>query len=1647
MKPNTTMWKFLFGIIAALSLVHSQATPLDVSSPKDGIPPNIVTSPNKPMMMITASKDHLLFGPIYTDFEDLDGDGVIDTTFKPTFKYYGYFDATKCYAYDNTNGLFNPTSLAIQTQITSGSTTSTKYSCPSSQQYWSGNFLNWATMTRLDIVRKMLYGGYRSIDTNGSTVLMGTRLVWDAHSFVKYYKETDIRDYTPFTTADLTKNTGANAGKYAGLSMCITGSSEDPKTSQPIMRLVKGNVRFWSTVESVLCRWQGPPDYYSAGTFGPKLARYYSDADKGNGGVKHEITIPSRANDGASYSGIGPDINVAVKACVPSLLGEEHCQAFPADSSSNYKPYGLFQEFGYPQTAGAAARAEFGLITGSYDYNHTAGALRKNIRDMDDEISRSTGVFCHSPSSGCPAKLSDGRITGNGAIKTFDSIILYGRTPGYYGAGNTPSQSSEGNLPAWGNPVGEMLVQALQYYSYNGSTPAPTNPPSNSADSSAGLPVVAWNDPLASSQDRNKYGNSVCRPLNILALSSSALSFDGQADNPFATLPNRTGNLDSYVNKIGITEGITGTIRSIGSVSGKGLTKQDDTNSCAAKTVGQLSLVNGICPEAPAMGGTYQIAGAALYGNTSKIRNLTSPPADIGQVENALKVKTLAASLTGGSPRIDVPIPGTNPRKFVYITPESVEDRGNVSAPLTFASINSGPTYGSFIVTWNDILMGGDYDMDITGFLRYDLIQNAQSPSGWDIKITTDIPGVCGGSAGTHGFSVIGVQKNGVNANGRYLTHQHGGNNTNYVTLTGMPSATEYLCAASNTAYLNTRISVNGVNKLYRDTVCSVTGNGQTGDPSIPYEAVYCTVKNEDYPVSMVFNMVGETDALIKDPLFYAAKYGAFKSSTKNADGTYTDVAMPTDQSSWDSVQSDGTPGQDGIPDAYFLARRPELLEAQLRRALDAAARDSNAAPAVSSAQLVVDSFKYVAKFDSTTVTGALEAYKVDSTGNFPTNYTWEAGALLKTRAALDSGNSRNIITNSGNNSNSGIPFRWASLPTAYKTQMTTASANKLSATNAEVTLNYVRGDQTKEGATGLRMRGDTLLGPIVNGTPWIQDRPKAIVTGDASYSKFYADNKNRSKLLWVAANDGMLHAFNTDTGAEVIGYIPGMLANRLVEIPMQRGTAGRTKLNNANFTLDATETQPSGIVWPYVDGNPFTADVKVSPNGATAAWKTYLFGTLGRGGKAIFALDVTNPSQLSEANAANIFKWQFTSDDDPDLGYIVGDVSTHPTSNQPLPVARLNNGKYALLIGNGNQSSSGKSVLFIIYVDGPVNGSWSQQGQPLQYKKIVVDSGSGNGLAMPRWEDLDGDGVADVAYAGDLKGNMWKFDLSSTNDSDWKVAYKSGSTNLPLFRAVQITGSGNSATTTSLPITTSPQTLFMARGGIMVMFGTGSAFDSSTFPNTSVAQRVYGIWDRPSFGSSRPLPDPSGSTLLSRVYTRDSSGNVYLSAGGGTLDWSVNDGWYFSLPGSSEAVLSDMSLDAGILTFVGVRPKSAANQCINTPDSTLYTLDPISGRAERNIQGTLSVNSANMNLVGRDIGDQKVRVVSDRTSRPFSNTCKAGEPGCVCSGPTCAKPSPTCGPGQGAKRVTGRNADATICYSMSPRLQWRDVPGMRTNK
>lgn len=1696
---------------ALLPTVTVHATPITVSTPIPAIPPNIVTGPNRPMMMLATSKDHTLFGPVYTDFEDLEssvsepGFGVIDTEFKPSFPYYGYFDRAKCYAYNTTDGRFNPAANSIMVDG--------RYTCSHSNSHWSGNFLNWATTTRLDVVRKMLYGGKRFTDLTGLTVLERTGLNWDAHSFTKYYAGTDIRDYTPFTTAALTKTTGINANIYAGLTICQTGTAESPTGGTPIMKMVKGNYRLWNTVEVTVCKFNSGDNANTEGQFSAKLARYYkgpsgttaTDAGLvyGGGPFKHELTLPDSTTDGATYDSgaIGPVLTVRVKVCDAAMLGQERCQAFPPDSTTNYKPFGLFQEFGYA-SGGGGARAEFGVITGSYDKNTTAGALRKNMGDFADEINANTGVFCHSASSGCATTLPDGRATGKGAIKAIDNFLLYGRTTGNNYGGATSNPISDGTLPAWGNPMGEMVVQALQYYSYNGSTPAPTNPTSTGNDTNAKLPVTNWSDPLSNANVTRKanYGNAICRPMYTLALSSSALSFDQDPDAAFLTLPYRDGkSINDFTNIVGNAEEVNGAVKSVGNVVGA------QGNSCSAKTIGNLSNVTGVCPDAPAMLGTYKVAGAALYANTSKIRILPegTEPADLSTVKDALKVKTLAASLSGGAARIDVLIPGTGtatvPAKYVYITPESLWD-GHIGSALTFVSLSSSATHGAFIVTWNDALMGGDHDMDLTGFIRYDLVEDTStSPSTWDIIVTTDAPNNCSGRAGTHGFSIIGVTKkvgtSQLDGNGRYLTHQHYNINTIGSVNTNEPNG--YLCGNQAGAYSNFRGLINGsyattgttldgllnttnrasqkhltvrnwtyasptdetgtsdTTRINKDGACQI--HNEAGETPVKR---YCQVQNKDFQVQMRFKMTGVADAVLKDPLWYAAKYGSFDSSKKNTDGSIVQYDMPPDVASWDKLKVDGTAGADGIPDGYFLARRPDLLEQQLRKALDELAKNSNAAPAVSSSQLITDGFKYVAKFDSTTIEGNIEAYEVDDLGNFEIEPKWRAGHKLRIRTSGvgailgDNGNSRHIITNLGNPSSAvtgsgASPFRWASLPAGLKTQLTTASTNKLSEANAELVVNYLRGDQSKEAAsTGLRERNDNILGPVVSATPWIQDRPIATYSElqFPGYTSFVTDHKDRAKLLWVSANDGMLHAFKPDDGEEVFAYVPGTLVNRLAEIPLQRGSGGRTRLNGANFTLDAVETQPTGVVWPYVDGNPFTGDVLVDVNG-TPTWKTYVFGSLGRGGKALFALDATNITSLAnaEANAASIFKWQFTSDDDADLGYLVNDISSNPFSGQSGPIVKLNNGKFALLIGNGYKSSSGKAVLFMLYMDGPsaVNSSWTGR-----YSKIVADAGTDNGLSTPTWVDLDNNGTADAVYAGDLKGQLWKFNLGSATASDWDVAYKSGTTNRPLFTAKD----GASP----LPITTAPEFSFPSFDGLIITFGTGNALEATDFPNTAVNQRVYGIWDRPGFSDAvtpRPLPPSDLSTLVPRTYSRLATGNVIVTGTPAAIDWVTKDGWYFNLPSSSEMVLSDPDMRAGVLTFTTVRPLIATETCSNSPLVSLYTIDPMAGMSTRNSQGTSEVSSVTYLNNATEIQDQKVKVVNDRTVRAFTTKCRKGDPGCTCvivaGVEECTKDNgaPTCGPGQSALRVVGQGADASICYSPNGRVQWREIPGLRTDQ
>lgn len=1575
-------------LLMAASVVWAQSSPYTASAIQ-AVPPNITARDFPAMMMLAASRDHTLFGPMYTDYEDLTGSGKIDPTFRPDFDYYGYFDSSKCYSHDGAK--FVP-----------GGFRDSARSCSAvSAARWSGNFLNWATMTRIDVVRKMLYGGRRSTDTADTTVLELAQLGTDAHAFAKYYRGTDIAKYTPFSTDELTKD-----GAYVGLTTCAMSTTSDATTGAPILRMAKGNLLLWSTSAKRVCRWRpyeskthtGNADFW----FGTKLVKYFerdaaivgSDLQ----GTPAHAEIAPYPNSGDLPPGIGSDgLAIRVKVCVDGLIGAENCKRFDYDKpdrtrGQSLKPSGILLDYGYAPAVTDAARAEFGLVSGSYDNNLSGGMLRKNMGNLNDEI-QTNGVFCHNTAEGC---------TG-GIIKSFDVFRLYAAgAPSYTTASGfrwvMPSALPNKLFPSWGNPIGEMLIESLSYFSNKGASAYSDV----AIDEALGLPRPDWLDPLnddlsvtgAGGKTRGQiYGKSVCRPMSMLAVSSSSLSFDRDEVSRFDSLPNLgSDTLATLTDKVGDREGINGTVRSVASTDG-GWGEQ-----CTGKEVTHLWQVSGICPQAPATKGSYLSAGAALYGNTRAIRTTEGDDKDIPGFKTkslpsdlpgyALRVKTLAAAMGGGVARIEVVDPDTGAK--AYITPESIWDvRGKVpagspstwlpGAMLTIKLLNSVTTGGkttaaSYVVTWNDAQFGGDYDMDIVGYISY-VIEGG--PGDRAVKVTTDILNVDGGMPGSHGFSITG----GVKDAGRYITH--GSHWINFGD-----------CAR--------------VSALVPPSVLTAKEYGLRcgyDDAGMPLSAVVgAAFDNWAWPtrfdadeVSFVVNPTASTrsfrfdkastGSVLEDPLWYAAKYGSFT----------------TGEEKFAPVSTAALPDAKASAEGYFLARDPAKLEMGLRKALDKILAAGNSTPAVSTAQLVTTSLKYVAEFDAKSHSGTVKAYQF-ADGSFKKEPSFEMGDKL-TRAAT-----REVITNVGL---IGTPLTVDALSAVTPTALASARAALRKAGDPDgdswqEMVNYVRGGA----ATGdLRKRLTNVLGPIVNAAPWLQrgallrTTDVELPTGWASYRDFAVSRlrAEQPSVLWVASNDSLLHAFKADDGAPLMSYLPSPLM-------------GGLRAASAESTKEIVAT---------MDGSPVTADVYVG-EGESGAWKTYLFSSLGRGGRAVFALDTTDPAALRERTAANVFKWMFSAEDDGDLGYVLVDPVVHRASGQPSQVVRLNTGRFALMTPNGYGSSSGVAALFFLDVQGRLpDGTWGGG----RLKKLVADaSSSGNGMMGATWVDIDNNGTADWVYATDLKGQVWKFDISSSDPAEWKSSFTAGDVNAPMFQAK----SGATGTGDPLPITTAPVVTYPGMGGVMIGFGTGKSIVAGDFPNTSQTQRFYSIWDRGNFGpasvgtpgaadSKRAMP--THASLLGRKLLRNAvTGAVTFdeASEAATINWNEQDGWYLDFPvtpgqesGTGEMVLSTPVVRSGILFFTTVWPDSSGeDRCQTDPFASLYAVSPTGGSV---VKGLLPSG------VGMPVSDSKVLVVSDQTVDD-----KAGEE---------------------SLRVIKRDGEIALKASTSSgRVQWRVIPGLKTH-
>lgn len=613
------------------------------------ISPPFVTQSVPPLVMLVGGKDHTMFFKAYSDYSDLDDDQVPETTYKHSVDYYGYFDPYKCYSY--TGLRFEPVAE-----------TSDKY-CSGLSGDWSGNFLNWATMTRMDLLRKALYGGKRSHDDNRETELERAFVPADGHSWVKIYDGSDVNQVTPFSPGGRCNNdpdTGCVSDADCpgtgtctkAISMCnvTVGGNTEP----PAVRIALGIWNRWSSLESPQCGY-----------------------DEEDGNHQHR---PDQATDQLG----GSDFIVRVLVGVDGLLGTENVRYY--EQQDNWKPIGLLQRYGEDSSM------YFGLITGSYSRNKSGGVLRSKMTDVGDtnsgDINRNTGVF-----------------TGNGGIiAAFDNLRIYDYS---YSSDSYGAQCRYGD-PAFtdnqcrdfGNPLGEMYYEALRYFA--GKDRA--TPDYNANENISSLPTQTWNKNV----DPYSY-NPKCARSFVLLLSDTNPSYDSDQlpGSYFGSAPggdNLTLNVEALTNDIGVTEGFSGDyfIEQSGAAS-------DD--ACTAKLYSSFGQVRGLCPEGARKEGSYYLAGLSSFGHTN----------DIHPIEGHQVITTYALAMATGNPEINVSVGGSE----VKILPYCYNHRdSNPCTLMDFRIISQNATSGQFYVNWENALRGSDFDQDADGTLSY-VIDNA----------------------------------------------------------------------------------------------------------------------------------------------------------------------------------------------------------------------------------------------------------------------------------------------------------------------------------------------------------------------------------------------------------------------------------------------------------------------------------------------------------------------------------------------------------------------------------------------------------------------------------------------------------------------------------------------------------------------------------------------------------------------------------------------------------------------------------------------------------------------------------------------------------------------------------------------------------
>ncbi|MGN1394046.1 MAG: pilus assembly protein [Succinivibrionaceae bacterium] len=1470
-------------------------TPMNIST-ESAVAPNV---------MLVMGREHTLNSEAYPDYLDIDEDGSMDVAYDPSIIYEGIFDPTLCYEYrigtsnlenasSDTTGYWLPVSFAKSKDNltlnmwseTSKPTRSVNTICAGDNK-WSGNVLNYITSTRIDVLKRVLYGGTRLYDTpvgqnkskptkykytvNGNeakaTLLKHSHVLRDGHAWGKVL--------------------GDDMYKGSGTSLTINDFTGLPSTGS-------GNAYFFAMASYDGNRWSSQYMRYGKvlkagmpGINNPNAKKYLWDwVGKQSTTQDTDSAIATNKWDGTGFvSGTFGETAINVVTCLDGFINASYCHDYGSGSKHVYQPIGLLQEYG----EGSTPKINFGLITGSWARSKNGASLRANIGDVSKEF-MTDGDFKFN--YGCK---SDEDAYSCGFVGTLDRIDVSRKTDGTSGTYSDCGRSANtSNLVPnnsacrdWGNPVGALLYNTVQYFKGNDIN-----------QSEKDDEKLTLTDAIYNKDDAKKLytkSSNYCAKAVALVIADESISFDSeQHDSTLfgsdkGAIVERTSNIQVEPGQyfMGLSKNSTSEEQMYNYIP-------------SLKTIENLSDVRGLAPAVAFAHGSYNVAGiASLYND-----NLLKATSADGKNSKDISLETYVVATKPALPEIRIKI---DENRTVALLPfaKTVSDSTDPKLESTNQIVDLfvehlSNTEGTFRVNYEDFQYGSDYDMDMITEYKYFVVDG----DGEDKFIRIQMRAVdTDGYANEHaGYIITGVENQGVYidlgkkktnapANCRYRLDNpvSDANLINSTTTGDIQSAFDnninqdfYVNGIQNkggySAYYNNWIK--NVPSYYMNRTQLKADNHPRKDSDI-LGAPDCgnwtngtRSRDENHVMSSrLFKVVSDQtkDPYLKSPLWYAAKVGLNKGSYKNVD-TSVD------------------------PSNYFLASNPSKLREGIVTMLNqiTATYHSGSTFATANKKITVGDYAYGTYYNPGLWYGDVRRFKVNEKGSYGdplesfmpakvyANYDPDKRVIVavdysdpdnptfkKLKASANSAKDLASASDSGNAYNSIGAY----LSDKIINVSTTTDSNGHLYLNRLI--RWLAGEHTYEyqgfyppTETALKDMNLTYNNSMPLRSRKIDDQmtfgssnPAGYVIGDIinSDAQVFVDSRN-VQMLAVGANDGMLHIMTAPNASESaipepkLSFIPNSALGKLHYLTNQDYNKGHRS---------------------FVDQTPQIYKSKDN---------IILYGSYGLGIKGAYALDVSKislvNSDTSEEELNKILLWEIAEGDQ-----LKGKDSSHPelsigkVREAPLLVntKKLDNNvsknkpylifttgydadKSGFVIVDLLKSSASKKPLVVNTIQvaegndhTEVSTSGVSTDDPKIYNGTVdpsmasKDPWNANRLNVPTKPvliDLYKDGNYQAMYWADNFGFVWKIDLNGVTDiKNWGHPSTSNKKNVPtiIFKA-------KDANNVAQPITARPSAGHKNDSGIGLMFGTGSYFQkidgteqSKTYNKT---QSIYVISD-----------------------------------------------------------------------------------------------------------------------------------------------------------------------------------------------------------